>query len=191
MNPLSSQILTIILIVVAVVVIMGISAYNSLIGFKVKVQEGASDIDVQLKRRYDLIPNLVNTVKGASKFESETLEKVVQARNVAVSTTGMGDDRIQAENNLSSSLRQVFALAESYPDLKSNQNFLALQTELANTEDRILSARRFYNQVVSDYNAMQDQFPTLLFKGLAGATPAKFFELENPTEERKNIQVTF
>jgi LemA protein len=182
---------TILLIIVAAIAVIGISSYNKLIGFKVKVQEGASDIDVQLKRRYDLIPNLVNTVKGASKFESETLEKVIQARNTAVATTGMGDDRIQAENNLTSSLRQVFALAESYPDLKSNQNFLALQTELANTEDRILSARRFYNQVVSDYNAMQDQFPTMLFKGLAGATPAKFFELENPTEERKNIEVSF
>jgi LemA protein len=181
----------IILGILLVLAFVAIGAYNSLISLKTKVAEGASDIDVQLKRRYDLIPNLVETVKGSAKFESETLEKVIQARNTAISVQGLGDDKVQAEAALTSSLKQVFALAESYPDLKSNQNYLQLQAELANTEDRILSARRFYNQVVSDYNASQDQFPTLLFKGLAGATPAKFFELENPTEERKNVAVKF
>jgi LemA protein len=177
--------------ILVVLVIVAISTYNTLIQLKVRVREAASDIDVQLKRRYDLIPNLVETVKGSKNFEQETLEKVVQARNQAVSVSGIGEDRIQAENQLSGALRQLFALSESYPDLKSNQNFLALQSELTNTEDRILSARRFYNQVVSDYNAQQDQFPALLFKGLAGAKHESFFELENPTEERKNPKVSF
>ena len=176
---------------IVLVAVVAISSYNSLIGLKAKVAEAASDIDVQLKRRYDLIPNLVETIKGAAKFESETLEKVIQARNQAISVQGLGEDKSQAEAALTSSLKQVFALAESYPDLKTNQNYLQLQEELTNTEDRILSSRRFYNQVVSDYNAQQDQFPTMLFKSFAKATPAKFFELENPTEERKNVQIKF
>lgn len=181
----------IILGIIIVLALVAVSSYNSLISLKTKVKEAESDIDVQLKRRYDLIPNLIQTCKGYAKFESETLEKVVQARNQAVNITGLGEDRAKAEGALSSSLRQVFALSESYPDLKANTNFIELQNELTNTEDRILASRRFYNQVVSDYNASQDQFPTVLFKSLAGATPAKFFELENPTEERKNIQVQF
>jgi LemA protein len=181
----------IILAIIILLALFAVSAYNTLISLKTRVKEAESDIDVQLKRRYDLIPNLIEIVKGSSKFEAETLEKVVQARNTAMSVQGLGDDRTQAEAALTSSLKQVFALAESYPDLKSNQNYLQLQTELANTEDRILASRRFYNQIVGDYNIAQDQFPTMLFKGLAGATPAKFFELENPAEERKNIKVSF
>jgi LemA protein len=179
------------LIIVVIVCLVAIQAYNSLLNLKNKTKEAASDIDVQLKRRYDLIPNLVNTVKGSASFESSTLEKVIQARNQAIEIKGLGDDKTMAENQLSSSLRQLFALSESYPDLKSNQNFLQLQNELANTEDRILASRRFYNQVVSDYNTSQDSFPNLFFKGLAGAEPANFFELENASEERKNPQVSF
>ncbi len=181
----------IILVLIAVIVFVGISAYNKLIDLKNKVREAASDIDVQLKRRYDLIPNLVETVKGAKAFEQETLEKVIQARQQAVNLTGLGDAKAAAETALSGALRQLFAVAESYPDLKSNQNFLQLQEELTNTEDRILASRRFYNQVVSDYNTAQDQFPTVLFKGMAGAKPEAFFELENPTEERKNVKIQF
>jgi LemA protein len=177
--------------VIVILAVVAISTYNTLITLKTRVREAASDIDVQLKRRYDLIPNLVETVKGSKNFEQETLEKVVQARNQAVSISGMGTDRVAAENQLSGALRQLFALSESYPDLKSNQNFLELQQELTNTEDRILSARRFYNQVVSDYNAGQDQFPAIIFKGLAGAKHEPFFELENPTEERKNPKISF
>ena len=188
---LFSGIFLIVLIVIVVVAAVAISSYNSLINLKNKVKEGASDIDVQLKRRYDLIPNLVSTVKGSANFETSTLEKVIQARNQAVSVGGLGQDKVAAENMLSGALRQLFALSENYPDLKSNQNFLQLQDELTNTEDRILASRRFYNQVVSDYNTSQDTFPTLIFKGLASATPATFFELENPTEERKNVQVQF
>lgn len=185
----------IIFLAIIIVLIVGgalaISSYNTLINLKNKVKEGASDIDVQLKRRYDLIPNLVSTVKGSAAFETTTLEKVIQARNQAVSIGGLGEDKVAAENMLSGALRQLFALSENYPDLKSNQNFLQLQEELTNTEDRILASRRFFNQVVSDYNTSQDTFPTLIFKGLAGATPAKFFELENPTVERQNVQVQF
>jgi LemA protein len=179
------------IVILIVLALVAITSYNSLINLKNKVREASSDIDVQLKRRYDLIPNLVNTVKGSAKFESETLEKVIQARNQAVNINGLGADKAAAESMLSGSLRQLFAVAESYPDLKSNQNYLQLQNELVSTEDRILSARRFYNNVVSEYNTAQDSFPTLLFKGLAGAKQEPFFELENPTEERKNVVVEF
>jgi LemA protein len=177
--------------IIVIIAIIAVTTYNGLITLKIRVREAASDIDVQLKRRYDLIPNLVETVKGSKNFEQETLEKVIQARNQAVSISGLTSEKAIAENQLSGALRQLFALSESYPDLKSNQNFLALQTELTNTEDRVLAARRFYNQVVTDYNSQQDQFPALLFKGLAGAKPETFFELDNPTEERKNPQVKF
>jgi len=183
--------LFIILGIALVVIFLAIGAYNTLIRLKNKVRESASDIDVQLKRRYDLIPNLIETVKGAKAFESDTLEKVIKARQQAIDITGLGKDKAMAENALSGTLRQLFALSESYPDLKSNQNFSQLQDELTNTEDRILASRRFYNNTVSDYNTIQDQFPTVLFKSLAGAKPEAFFELENPQEERKNVKVQF
>jgi LemA protein len=186
-------ILILFLVVLVALVFFVISIYNRLVQFKVRVTEGASDIDVQLKRRYDLIPNLIETVKGSAKFEQETLQKVIAARQQAISI-GSGDitaEKIAAENQLSGALRQLFALSESYPDLKSNQNYLQLQTELANTEDRILASRRFYNSVVSDYNAYQVQFPAVLFRSIAQAKEAPFFELENPTEERKNVAVKF
>ena len=182
------------IILIAVIVVVGwyaMNTYNTLVDLKNKVKEAASDIDVQLKRRHDLIPNLVETVKGAKNFEAETLERVIQARNQAVSVSGLGEAKAVAEGALSGALRQLFALSEAYPDLKSNANFLSLQEELSNTEDRILASRRFYNQVVADYNTLQDQFPALLFKGLAKATPEPFFELENPEVERKNPEVKF
>jgi LemA protein len=179
------------IILLAIIIVVAIMSYNSLISLKNKVKEAESDIDVQLKRRYDLIPNLIETVKGASKFESETLEKVVKARQQAIDVQGLGLDKTNAENMLTGALRQLFAVAESYPDLKANSSYLELQKELTNTEDRILASRRFYNQVVNDYNTTQETFPTLLFKSLAKATPAQLFELENPQEERKNIKVSF
>lgn len=178
-------------VLAVILLLVAISSYNRLIDLKQKVQEGASDIDVQLKRRYDLIPNLVETVKGSKTFETETLEKVVKARQQAIDISGLNQEKIAAENMLSGALRQLFALSESYPDLKSNQNFMQLQEELTNTEDRILASRRFYNQVVADYNAEQDKFPTIIFKGLAGAKYETFFELENPVEERKTPKVQF
>jgi LemA protein len=188
------QNLIIVLIIIgAIVVIAGIviAIYNKLIQLKNRVGESKSDIDVQLKRRYDLIPNLIETVKGAKNFEQETLEKVIKARQQAVDISGLGKDKAVAENMLSGALRQLFAVSEAYPDLKSNQNFLSLQEELTNTEDRILASRRFYNQTVTDYNTYQIQFPAVLFRSLAGATEAEFFELENPEVERQNVQVKF
>lgn len=176
---------------IVVIALVAIVTYNKLIDLKNKVREAASDIDVQLKRRYDLIPNLVETVKGSKAFEQETLQQVIKARQQAIDISGLTPEKAQAENMLSGALRQLFALSESYPDLKSNQNFLQLQEELTNTEDRILASRRFYNTVVADYNTTQDQFPALLFKGLASAKPESMFELENPEEERKTPQVKF
>ena len=152
----------IILLIVGVVIsLYAVSVYNKLIRLKIQVQEGSADIDAQLKRRYDLIPNLVETVKGVKNFEASTMEAVVKARQQAVSISGLTDEKALAEGQLNSALGRLFAVAESYPDLKSSQNFLQLQQELTNTEDRILSARRFYNTVVSDYNAYQISFPAL------------------------------
>jgi LemA protein len=188
---MSFGIIVIILVILVVLILVGISSYNNLVGLKVKVREALSDIDVQFNRRYDLIPNLIETVKGSGKFESETLEKVISARNSAMSITGLGADKMAAENELSGTLKNLFALSESYPDLKTSQNYLQLQTELTNTEDRLLSARRFYNQVVSDYNTAQEVFPSLFFVGMAGAKKELFFELDNPEEMRKNIKVQF
>jgi LemA protein len=175
---------------IVLIIIFAIVTYNTLIGMKNKVREAASDIDVQLKRRYDLIPNLIETVKGAGKYESETLEKVIKARQQAIDIQGINKEKAEAENMLTGALRQLFALSESYPELKANQNYLELQQELVDTEDRILASRRFYNSTVEDYNTYQDQFPAIIFKGLAGAKPADFFEITNP-KERENIQVKF
>lgn len=182
--------LIILLVVLVIVGLYAVSVYNKLIRLKVQVQEGASDIDAQLKRRYDLIPNLVETVKQTTKFERETMEAVVKARQQAVQVNGISPERAEAEGQLTAALGKMFAVAEAYPDLKSSQNFLQLQQELTNTEDRVLSARRFYNTVVSDYNAYQVSFPALLFKGLASAVPADFFEIKND-HEREAVQVKF
>jgi LemA protein len=184
------EVLIVLLIIVAVVGIYAISVYNKLVRLKVQVQEGASDIDAQLKRRYDLIPNLVETVKGVTKFEKETMEAVVRARQQAVSINGINAEKAQAEGQLTSALGKLFAVAEAYPDLKSSQNYLQLQQELTNTEDRVLSARRFYNTVVSDYNAYQISFPAMVFKSLAGAQPAAFFEVKTEAE-REPVKVAF
>lgn len=178
-------------VIILVLGIVAVTSYNRLISLKNKVKEAASDIDVQLKRRYDLIPNLVESVKGSANFESGTLEKVIQARQQAIDIRGLSKEKADAENMLSGSLRQLFAVSENYPNLRSSENFLKLQEELTNTEDRILAARRFYNQVVADYNTSQDSFPTMLFKSMAGASPVDFFELDNPVEERKAPQVKF
>jgi len=191
MHMLGIIVLVIILGIFGVVALVTFSTYNNLITLKNKVKEAQSDIDVQLKRRHDLIPNLIKTVEGAKNFESETLERVIKARQQAIDIDGFGEDKAVAENMLSGALRQLFAVSEAYPDLKSNQNFLSLQNELTSTEDRILSARRFYNSVVNDYNTQQDLFPAVLFKGLAGAAPAEYFELEDPETERKVPEVKF
>jgi LemA protein len=154
-----------------------IGIYNGLVGKRVETQNAWSQIDVQLKRRYDLIPNLVETVKGYASHEKETLERVIQARNAAMNARGVAE-QAQAENALSGTLKTLFAVAESYPDLKANQNFLALQEELTATENRIGFARQHYNDVVSNYNTSLKTFPSNVLGGMFGFRAADFFKLD-------------
>jgi LemA protein len=151
--------------------------YNSLVGRRVETQNAWSQIDVQLKRRYDLIPNLVETVKGYASHEKDTLEKVIQARNAAMTATGPAE-HAAAENALSGTLKTLFSVAEAYPDLKANTSFLSLQEELKSTENRIGFARQHYNDVVSGYNAGLQQFPSNLIANTFGFRPAEFFKLD-------------
>ena len=184
--------LWIVLAVVVMLLIIIIAMYNGLIRLKNRVAEAWSDIDVQLKRRYDLIPNLIETVKGYAKHESETLEKVVQARNAAMQAQSGGDakSQAQAENALSSTLKSIFALSENYPDLKANQNFLELQKELSDTENKIQASRRFYNTNVRDFNTKLQIFPTNIIAGMLGFKSRDFFEIKDK-QERENVKVAF
>jgi LemA protein len=152
------------------------------------VDEAWSDINVQLKRRYDLIPNLVSTVKGYAAHEKEVFEKVTEARTRAMGA-GTANDKAQAENMLSGALKSLFAVAEAYPDLKANQNFLELQRELTDTEDKIQAARRFYNGNVRDFNTKIEVFPNNLIAGMLHFTKREFFGIEE--EEKEPIQVKF
>ncbi len=158
-----------------------ISAFNRLIALKGQVQNAWKQIDVQLKRRHDLIPNLVDTVKGALGFERETLEAVIQARTRAVDATGV-KDVAQAEGQLTQALGRLFAVAEAYPDLKALGNVSQLQEELASTENRIASSRQHYNDVATLYNVTQQQFPTSLVAGLAKASQVELWEITEPGE---------
>jgi LemA protein len=151
------------------------------------VQEASSDIDVQLKRRYDLIPNLVNTVKGYATHERELFEKVTAQR--AGLMTGSTEDRIKASNGLTETLKSLFAVAEAYPDLKANQNFLSLQAELTDTQDKIMAAQRFYNSNVRDFNTAIQVFPTNLFASALGFSAFAF--IEATTTETANVEVKF
>lgn len=174
-----------ILIILAVIVILAAYAvimYNGLIKLKVRVDEAWSDIDVQLKRRYDLIPNLINTVKGYAAHESGLLERLTEARTKAMGAQG-ADEKAEAENTLSGTLKSLFAVAENYPDLKANQNFLELQRELTDTEDKIQAARRFYNANVRDLNTKTQVFPDSIIAGFAGIKQRVFFELDDPVEK--------
>ena len=166
------------LIVVAVLVAgWAVLSYNSLVGRKVETENAWSQIDVQLKRRHDLIPNLVETVKGYATHEKETLERVVQARNQAISARGPAESA-QAENVLTGALKSLFAVTEAYPDLKANQNFAALQEELTATENRIGFSRQHYNDVVSQYNTTLMRFPTNLIGNTFGFRQVEFFQLD-------------
>ena len=162
--------------------------YNSLIRLKNRVDEAWSDIDVQLKRRYDLIPNLVNTVKGYAAHEKELFEKVAEARARAMGAKN-AEEQAEAENMLSSTLKSLFAVAENYPDLKANQNFLELQRELTDTEDKIQAARRFYNGNVRDFNTKIQIFPNNLIAGMMHFKQYEFFEADK--KERENVKVGF
>ena len=182
-------------IIIGIVIPFGlylIGLYNSLVRLKQRVGEATSDIDVQLKRRYDLIPNLVETVKGYASHEQGTLEKVIAARNAAMASHDLGDKakELEAENNLSSTLKSIFALAENYPDLKANQNFLELQRELTDTEDKIQAARRFFNANVRDFNTRIQIFPGNMIAGVFGFTSMSFFEVAD-AKEKENIKVSF
>ena len=179
----------IVIAIVAVIAIWLIAVYNRLITLKNRTDEAWSDIDVQLKRRYDLIPNLVETVKGYAAHEQATFEKVIQARNAAMSASNRLETKAEAENMLSSALKSIFALAESYPDLKANQNFLQLQDELSDTENKIQAARRFYNGNVRDFNTAIQLFPNNMINGLLKFKAFEFFEAKG--EERENVQVKF
>jgi LemA protein len=171
----------ILLVVLAVLVLWVIGAYNALISLKNQVLNAWKQIDVQLKRRHDLIPNLVNTVKGAMNFEKGTLDAVISARAKAVSATGV-KETARAEGELTQALGRLFALTEAYPDLKSNANIMALQEELTSTETKVGFARQLYNDTATQYNTRQATFPTMLVAGLAKATPAELWEIEDAAE---------
>lgn len=178
----------IVLVVVALFVIVGIGIYNALVTLKNRVDEAWSDIDVQLKRRYDLIPNLINTVKGYATHEKELFEKVTLARTAAMSA-GTPAEKEQAENMLSGTLKSLFAVSENYPDLKANQNFLELQRELTDTEDKIQASRRFYNGNVRDFNIKIETFPSNLIAGMLSFTKREFFAVDE--SEKENVKVQF
>jgi LemA protein len=166
----------IVLGVIALLVIWVIILYNGLVAMRQRVNQAFADVDVQLKQRHDLVPNLVETVKGYASHERGTLEAVVQARNAAMTAQGPAQ-MAQAENMLSGALRQLFALSEAYPDLKANTNFQQLQTELADLENKIAAARRFFNNAVQEYNTGIQQFPAVLIAGPTGFTQKEFFDL--------------
>jgi LemA protein len=167
--------------IIVLLVLWMIGAYNGLIALKNKVANGWKQIDVQLKRRHDLIPNLVNTVKGAMDFERNTLEAVIAARNKAVNATGVAATA-KAEGELTQALGRLFALTEAYPDLKATGNVAQLQEELTSTENKIGFARQLYNDVATEYNTRQATFPTMLVAGLAKATPAELWQITDDTE---------
>jgi LemA protein len=171
----------ILLVVLAAVALWIMGTYNSLVALKNRVVNAWKQIDVQLKRRHDLIPNLVNTVKGAMDFERSTLEAVISARNKAVAATGV-QATARAEGELTQALGRLFALTENYPDLKSNQNVLQLQEELTSTENKISFARQLYNDTATEYNTKQMQFPANLVAGLAKAAPAELWQIEDAAE---------
>ena len=183
----STAITWIILGLIVLFVIWIVSVYNGLVALRQRVNQAFSDIDVQTKQRHDLIPNLVETVKGYAAHERGTLEAVVQARNAAM-TAQVGGIAAQAaaENALTGALRQLFALSEAYPDLKANQNFQQLQNELSDLENKIAAARRFFNNAVQEYNTGIQQFPAVLLAGALGFTPKDFFDVG--VEQRKELE---
>lgn len=180
-------VLLMLVVIIAVLALWAIAIYNGLIRLKNRVDEAWSDIDVQLKRRYDLIPNLVNTVKGYATHEKEVFEKVTEARSRAMSA-GSPHEKEEAENMLSGTLKSLFAVAESYPDLKANQNFLELQRELTDTEDKIQASRRFYNGNVRDFNTKIEVFPNNVFAKMMNFAKREFFEAENEAKEVVKVE---
>lgn len=188
--------LIVISVIVVIIILYFITTYNTLVKLKNRVKEAWSDIEVQMKRRYDLIPNLVETVKGYVSHEAGTLEKVIQARNMAMQTNSGGANNMakiaQSENMLSGALKSLFALQESYPDLKANANFLKLQDELTDTEDKMQASRRFYNANVMTMNTKIEMFPSNVIAGIFNFEQAEFFKLEEADEAaRQPVKVQF
>ena len=182
---------TIILVVLALIVLWAIYSYNNLVALVNQAKEAWADIDVQLKRRYDLIPNLVETVKGYAAHESSAFENVTKARAAAMGATGT-EGKAQAENMLSGALKTLFAVSEAYPDLKANQNFLQLQKELGDTEDKIQASRRFYNTTVMTLNTAEQSFPGNLVASIFGFQPMDLFELDSDEQAAKQpVKVQF
>ena len=183
------SLLTIIFVIILVFLLWFIFSYNGLVTLKNRAKEAWSDIDVQLKRRYDLIPNLVETVKGYMQHEREVFEKVTEARTKAMEAKNL-QEKAESENQFSQSLKSLFAVAENYPQLKANENFLELQKELVDTEDKIQAARRFYNGSVRDYNIAIDTFPSMIFAKLFKFTKREMFETTNELE-KEPVKVKF
>src|ERR671911_191954 len=181
----------VVLTILVAIILWVVSAYNTLISLKNQVVNGWKQIDVQLKRRHDLIPNLVNTVKGAMEFERATLDAVITARNRAVGATGV-QQTARAEGELTQALGRLFAVVEAYPDLKATGNVAQLQEELTSTENKIAFARQLYNDTATQYNTKQQQFPTNLVAGMAGASPAELWEITNEAERAvPNVDLSF
>ena len=184
--------LYVVLGVVAALVVMLIAIYNGLVKTKIRVDEAWSDITVQLKRRIDLIPNLIETVKGYAKHEKEVFQTVTEARTAMINAQGPAESA-KAENMLEGALKSIFAIAEAYPDLKANENFKELQAELVDTEDKISASRRFYNASVRDLNIKIKTFPAVTFAGMLGFSEREFFELEEAEQANaeKPVEVKF
>lgn len=186
---LGSIILIVILVIIIIAVLWGIAAYNGFVRLRNMVEEAFSTMDVYLKKRYDLIPNLVETVKGYAAHEAGTLEKVVQARNMAAGAKTI-EDKIQGENMLQGTLKSLFAIAEGYPELKANTNFLDLQSQLQRIEDEIANSRKYYNAVVKEFNIKIEAFPSNLIAGIFSFTRRTMFEV-NDEAEREAVKVKF
>ncbi|MBW6441116.1 LemA family protein [Patescibacteria group bacterium] len=178
----TTVILMVLLVIVVLVTLWFVAVYNGLIKLKVRTSEAWSDIDVQLKRRYDLIPNLINTVKGYATHERELFEKVTKARANAMNAQNP-EEKAGAENMLSGTLKSLFAVSENYPDLKANTNFLELQRELSDTENKIQASRRFYNGNVRDLNTKIQIFPDSIVAGMLNIQKREFFEIDEPKEK--------
>jgi LemA protein len=180
-----------ILIVLGVLILWVIFAFNSLVTLRNRAKEAWADIEVQLKRRYDLIPNLVNTVKGYATHESSAFENVTKARSMAMGAQGPTQEHAQAENMLTGALKSLFAISEAYPDLKANANFLELQRELSDTENKIQAARRFYNSNVMALNNKIEVFPSNVIAGAFGFKQIEFFDLADNDVAQNNVEVKF
>jgi len=185
------SILSIVLIVLGIIILWVVIAFNGFVSLRNRTKEAWADIEVQLKRRYDLIPNLINSVKGYATHESSAFENVTKARSMAMGAQGPTKGHAEAENMLTGALKSIFAIAEAYPDLKANQNFLALQSELSDTENKIQAARRFYNANARDLNIKVESFPSNVIAGMFKFSKMEFFDLPDNDVAQNPVEVKF